>query len=436
MGIYNDLINNNDKIVVVGLGYVGLPLAVAFAKKGIKVIGFDINEKKINKYLNGEDATSEVGNDILRTVKIDYTYDPNRIKEGKFIIIAVPTPVNEDNIPDLTAVKETSKIVGQYMDKGSIVVYESTVYPGVTEDICVDILEEKSGMKSGIDFKVGYSPERINPGDKVHTLSTVMKIVSGMDEESLEEIAKVYEIIISAGVHRASSIKVAEAAKVIENIQRDVNIALVNELSEIFEKLNIDTHEVIEAAGTKWNYIKYNPGLVGGHCIGVDPYYLIHRAEQLGYNPKILKTAREINDHMSERIVNVTINKMKEKNIDVRTAKILVMGISFKENVTDIRNSKVVNIINGLIKVNDNVEVIDYVVDKEEVLEEYNIKLKELDSKHKYDVVVMAVSHDKYRKMSSIEIVKLFNNESGVLIDVKSIVNFKELPKSIDYWRM
>lgn len=435
MSIYNDLINRKEKIVVVGLGYVGLPLAVAFAKEGIEVIGFDINQKKINKYLSGIDATNEVGNKILNEVNIDFTFDPTRIKEGKFIIIAVPTPVNENNIPDLTAVQKTSELVGKHMEKGSIVVYESTVYPGVTEEVCIDILEEESKMKCIDDFKVGYSPERINPGDKIHTLATVIKIVSGIDNESLEEIAKVYNLIIKAGVHKAPSIKVAEAAKVIENIQRDVNIALANELSEIFEKLNINTSDVIDAAATKWNYAKYNPGLVGGHCIGVDPYYLIYKANEFGYDAKLLKTARNVNDRMGHRIANVVISKMVEKNMNISTSKILVMGVTFKENTNDIRNSKVIDIIRELQKNNNNIVVVDPVASSEDVYEEYNIRLQEIDQS-KYDVVILAVSHNQYRNMNITEMINLFNDKGGILIDIKGIVDKKSLPKAIDYWSM
>lgn len=435
MSIYNDLINRKEKIVVVGLGYVGLPLAVAFAKEGIEVIGFDINQKKINKYLSGIDATNEVGNKILNEVNIDFTFDPTRIKEGKFIIIAVPTPVNENNIPDLTAVQKTSELVGKHMEKGSIVVYESTVYPGVTEEVCIDILEEESKMKCIDDFKVGYSPERINPGDKIHTLATVIKIVSGIDNESLEEIAKIYNLIIKAGVHKAPSIKVAEAAKVIENIQRDVNIALANELSEIFEKLNINTSDVIDAAATKWNYAKYNPGLVGGHCIGVDPYYLIYKANEFGYDAKLLKTARNVNDRMGHRIANVVISKMVENNMNISTSKILVMGVTFKENTNDIRNSKVIDIIRELQKNNNNIVVVDPVASSEDVYEEYNIRLQEIDQS-KYDVVILAVSHNQYRNMNITEMINLFNDQGGILIDIKGIVDKKSLPKAIDYWSM
>lgn len=434
--MYKKLLDKKENIVVVGLGYVGLPLAVAFARKGIKVIGFDLNENKIKKYINGEDPTNEVGNEELRKVNIDYTCDPRKISEGKFIVVAVPTPVKEGSMPDLSMVESASKLVGENMTKGSIVVYESTVYPGVTEDVCIPILEKYSGMKCGVDFKVGYSPERISPGEKVHTLEKIVKIVSGSDEEALNEIAKVYELIIEAGVYKASSIKVAEAAKVIENTQRDVNIAFVNELSLIFDKLGIDTKEVIDAAASKWNFIKFNPGLVGGHCIGVDPYYLIHRAKMVGVETPLISSARKTNDNMSKYVVDVIIERLNKYKLDLKKSKVLILGITFKENVPDIRNSKVVDIIKGLEARGINVSVTDNYADNEETYEEYGINLINIDDNEKYDAVVVAVSHDEYKNVNYKFYKDLLNDNHPILIDIKGVITGKEKQKHFDYWTM
>jgi UDP-N-acetyl-D-galactosamine dehydrogenase len=434
--MYKKLLDKKENIVVVGLGYVGLPLAVSFARKGIKVIGFDLNKNKINKYINGEDPTNEVGNEELRKVNIDYTCDPRKISEGKFIVVAVPTPVKEGSMPDLSMVESASKLVGENMTKGSIVVYESTVYPGVTEDVCIPILEKYSGMKCGVDFKVGYSPERISPGEKVHTLEKIVKIVSGSDEEALNEIAKVYELIIEAGVYKASSIKVAEAAKVIENTQRDVNIAFVNELSLIFDKLGIDTKEVIDAAASKWNFIKFNPGLVGGHCIGVDPYYLIHRAKMVGVETPLISSARKTNDNMSKYVVDVIIERLNKYKLDLKKSKVLILGITFKENVPDIRNSKVVDIIKGLEARGLNVSVTDNYADNEETYEEYGINLINIDDNEKYDAVVVAVSHDEYKNVNYKFYKDLLNDNHPILIDIKGVITGKEKQKHFDYWTM
>ena len=340
MSLYKKIINGEEKIALIGLGYVGMPIAVAFAKK-VKVIGFDLNKDKIQKYLNGVDPTNEVGDDAIKNTTVEFTANEKKLKEAKFHIIAVPTPVNQDKTPDLSPVIGASTIVGRNLTKGSIVVYESTVYPGVTEDVCIPILEKESGLKCGVDFKVGYSPERINPGDKVHRLENIKKIVSGMDAESLEEIANVYELVVSVGVHRASCIKVAEAAKVVENSQRDINIAFMNELAMVFDKMGIDTNEVVEAMNTKWNALGFRPGLVGGHCIGVDPYYFVYEAEKLGYHSQIISAGRKVNDGMGEFVADATIKQLVLANKVVKQAKVYILGLTFKENCPDIRNSKV-----------------------------------------------------------------------------------------------
>lgn len=435
----NDILNKKEKIVVVGLGYVGLPLAVMFAEAGVEVIGFEINGTKVEKYKNGNDPTNEIGSERLKKVNIEYTCDPTKIKDGKFIIIAVPTPVNGENIPDLFPIESASKVVGQNMSLGSIVVYESTVYPGVTEEICIPILEKESGFKCGQDFKIGYSPERVNPGDKVNTIDNIVKIVSGMDKETLDIIASVYEIIVKAGVYKASSIKVAEAAKVIENTQRDVNIAFMNELSIIFDLLGIDTKEVLEAAGTKWNFLKFNPGLVGGHCIGVDPYYLTYKSGNAGYEPKLIIAARQLNEEISDFIVNKLITKLSVNNISIEKAKILVMGLTFKENVPDLRNSKVINIIKKLRNYNAEVIVVDPHANKEEVNHECEFELSDLATVKDIDAVILAVSHNEYRNIELSEIKKLYNplHNKKILIDVKGIKDKKlALENNFDYWRM
>lgn len=374
------LLNKSEKLAVVGMGYVGFPLAVAFAERGIEVIGFDINTSKIEEYLKGNDPTHEVGNERLKKLSnIKFTSDEKDLREAKFIIIAVPTPVLKNKMPDLRPVEGASQVVGRNLTEGAIVVYESTVYPGVTEDICLPILEKESNKKCGIDFKIGYSPERINPGDKIHRVENIVKITSGMDKESAEIIAQVYELIIKAGVHRATSIKVAEAAKVIENSQRDINIAFVNELSLIFDKMGIDTLDVLEAAGTKWNFLNFRPGLVGGHCIGVDPYYLAMKAEEIGYRADVILAGRKTNDGMGKFVAEKTIKNMIASNIPIKDSHVLIMGLTFKEDCPDLRNSKVEDIVNELKDYGVRVSVVDPIADSEEAMKEYGINLKKLE---------------------------------------------------------
>ena len=434
-----DLINGKEKLAVVGMGYVGLPLAIAFSEKDFNVIGFDINQSKIEKYLNGEDPTNEVGDERIKNSKnIEFTSDETKLKEAKFIIVAVPTPVLENKMPDLRPLEGASTVIGRNLSKGTIVVYESTVYPGATEEVCLPILEKESGLKCGVDFKIGYSPERINPADKVNTLTKIMKITSGMDKESSDIIAGVYSQVITAGIHRASSIKVAEAAKVIENSQRDINIAFVNELSLIFDRIGIDTLEVLEAAGTKWNFLPYRPGLVGGHCIGVDPYYLANKASELGYHAQVILAGRRINDNMAKFVAEKTIKKLINGNIRVKGADILVMGLTFKENCPDLRNSKVNDIIKELREYGANVHVIDPMAPKEEALEEYGIILEDESCIKNMDAVVVAVGHKEYRDMKPADLRKYFNPvyAKPLLIDVKSIFDKAEAEKEYDYWRL
>jgi UDP-N-acetyl-D-galactosamine dehydrogenase len=439
MSLYERIIEKREKIAVVGLGYVGMPIAVAFAKK-VNVVGFDLNEKKVELYKNGIDPTNEVGDDIIKQTTVDFTVDENKLKEAKFHIVAVPTPINSDKTPNLSPVEGASSIIGRNLTIGSIVVYESTVYPGVTEDICIPILERESGLKCGVDFKVGYSPERINPGDKVHTLEKIIKIVSGMDNESLEEIAKIYELVITAGVHKASSIKVAEAAKVVENSQRDINIAFMNELAMVFNRMNIDTKDVIEAMNTKWNALKFYPGLVGGHCIGVDPYYFIYEAEKLGYHSQIILSGRKINDGMGKFVSDGIIKQLILTNKVVRESKIVIFGITFKENTPDTRNSKVVDIIRNLREYGVEPIVVDPEADAVEAKNEYGIELSDIKDVKGADCVVLAVAHDLFKKMSLEEVDSLFgnfDNDKKVLIDVKSILDKSEIDeKGYSYWRL
>lgn len=439
MKLYEKIVNKEEKIAVIGLGYVGMPITVAFAKK-IDVIGFDLNEKKIELYKSGIDPTNEVGNDEIKKTTAEFTADESKLKEAKFHIVAVPTPINSDKTPDLSPVEGASKIIGRNLTKGSIVVYESTVYPGVTEDICVPILEKESGLKCGIDFKIGYSPERINPGDKVHRLENINKIVSGMDEESLDEIAKVYELVIEVGVHRAGSIKVAEAAKVVENSQRDINIAFMNELAMVFDRMGIDTKEVIDAMNTKWNALRFTPGLVGGHCIGVDPYYFIYEAEKLGYHSQIILSGRKINDGMGRFVADAIIKKLILANKVVRQAKVAILGLTFKENTPDTRNSKVVDIIHSLREYGIEPIIVDPVADAEEAKHEYNIDLVDMKDVRNADCLVLAVDHDIFKQMSWDELDSLygdFENKDKVLIDVKSILDRKEIEeKGYSYWRL
>ncbi|MDH6458373.1 UDP-N-acetyl-D-galactosamine dehydrogenase [Fusobacterium sp. PH5-7] len=428
-----------NKIAVVGMGYVGLPLAIAFSEKGFNVIGFDINEEKIARYITGEDPTNEVGDKRIKNSKnIEFTSDETKLKEANFIIVAVPTPVLENKMPDLKPLQEASKIVGRNLSKGTIVVYESTVYPGATEEICMPILEKESEMVCGKDFKIGYSPERINPADKVNTLTKIVKITSGMDKETSDIIAEVYGEIITAGIHRASSIKVAEAAKVIENSQRDINIAFVNELSLIFDRIGIDTMEVLEAAGTKWNFIPYKPGLVGGHCIGIDPYYLANKASELGYHAQVILSGRRINDGMAKFIAEKTIKKLINNSIRVKGADILVMGLTFKENCPDLRNSKINDVITELREYGANVHVIDPIAPKEEAKREYGIILEDENCIKNMDAIVVAVGHKEYREMEIEKLRKYFNPvySKPLLIDVKSIFNREKAKKEYDYWRL
>lgn len=450
MDLYEILLKKESKLSVVGLGYVGMPLAIAYAKK-LDVVGFDINKAKIEKYKSGIDPTNEIGDEGIKNSTVQFTYDETKLKECKFHIVAVPTPTNPDKTPDLGPVEGSSAIVGRNLTKGSIVVYESTVYPGVTEEICVPILERESGLKCGKDFKVAYSPERINPGDKVHRLKNIMKIVSGMDAETLDVVAKVYELVVEAGVYRAESIKVAEAAKLIENCQRDVNISFFNELSMIFNKMGIDTKAVINAAGSKWNFIKMNPGLVGGHCIGVDPYYLIHMAKEIGVESQVIAAGRKINDGMAKYVAENTVKSLIKANKRVKGAKVAVLGITFKEDCPDTRNTKVVDIIKELKEYEIEVVVTDPYADNKEIRREYGLELTEPESINSMDAVILAVSHDQYRKMNIDQFSKLYykNNtldeaaiatavgEKNVLIDVKGIIDKNSIDKKrFIYWRL
>jgi UDP-N-acetyl-D-glucosamine/UDP-N-acetyl-D-galactosamine dehydrogenase len=460
MNLYDRIVSREEKISIVGLGYVGMPIAVAFAKK-IDVIGFDVNKDKINLYINGIDPTKEVGNAVIKNTSVEFTSEEARLREAKFHIVAVPTPVKNDHTPDLTPVRAASKTLGRNLTKGSIVVFESTVYPGVTEEVCVPILEKESGLKCGVDFKVGYSPERINPGDKVHRLETIIKVVSGMDGETLDTVAKVYELVVDAGVYKAESIKVAEAAKVIENSQRDINIAFMNELSIIFNKLGIDTKAVLEAAGTKWNFLNFSPGLVGGHCIGVDPYYLTYRAEQMGYHSQIILSGRKINDDMGKYVAESTVKQMIKANKQINGAKVAILGVTFKENCPDVRNSKVVDVINELEEYGIEVKVVDPAADKEDLWNEYRITLSDLEAIKGVDAVICAVPHDDFKSISLANIKQMFKQECNsileglnevaassefendifrkdlVLMDIKGMFSRKEVEnEGFLYWRL
>lgn len=430
--MYDNLLNKKEKIVVVGLGYVGLPLAILFSKE-YDVIGFDVNQEKIELYKQGIDVTGELDEDALINSNIIFTSDENELKNGSFYVVAVPTPINEDKNPDFKFVKSATETVGRNICPDSIVVYESTVYPGVTEDLCVPILENISGLKCGVDFKVGYSPERINPGDKNNRLEDITKIVSGMDEKSLKIISNVYNHVLNNGVYEAPSIKVAEAAKVVENVTRDVNIALVNELAMIFNSMGIKTNEVIEAAGTKWNFQKYYPGLVGGHCIGVDPYYLIFKSKKLHFNPKLIEISREINENLKDFIVKNVVYLMVENEVPIKGSNILVMGITFKENCNDIRNSKVVDILEELEKIGVNLTVYDPHADKIAVKKEYNIDLTD-NYVAKYDAILFAVAHDEFKNISFKDIEAL-SKKKPIIIDLKSIFDFKDDSK-FNYWSL
>ena len=438
MGLYEDILEGRKKLSLVGLGYVGMPIAVAFARK-INVIGFDLNEKKIDLYKNGIDPTNEVGDEVIKNTKVEFTADPSRLKEASFHIVAVPTPVNDDHTPDLTPVEGASRILGQNLTKGSVVVFESTVYPGVTEDICVPILEKESGLKCGVDFKIGYSPERINPGDKVHRLETITKIVSGMDEETLDTVAKIYEIVVEAGVYKAESIKVAEAAKVIENSQRDINIAFMNELSIIFNKMGIDTKSVLEAAGTKWNFLKFYPGLVGGHCIGVDPYYLTYKAEELGYHSQIILSGRRINDDMGKYVAESLVKNLIKADISVKQAKVAILGFTFKENCPDTRNTKVIDIYKELGEYGITPIVVDPAADADEAKRLYGIDFQTMDDVKDMDAVIMAVAHEQFKAITKDDISAFFNkdNSKKVFLDIKGLYDRKEFTtEDYIYWRL
>jgi UDP-N-acetyl-D-galactosamine dehydrogenase len=424
------------KIAVVGLGYVGLPIAVAFGKRQ-RVIGFDINKTKIAELQKDLDRTGEVSSADLKASDVQYTFQPSDLKAADFIIVAVPTPINEALQPDLTALRKSSELIGANLSPGSIVVFESTVYPGATEEVCQPILEKASGMKCGVDFKLGYSPERINPGDKEHTLEKIIKVVSAQDDASLEIVANTYGLVVKAGIHRASSIKVAEAAKVIENTQRDLNIALMNELALIFHRLGIDTKSVLDAAGTKWNFLKFSPGLVGGHCIGVDPYYLTAKAESVGYHPQVILAGRRINNGMGKFVAEQTMKRLGQLARPVNDLKVAVLGLTFKENVPDLRNSRVPDIIHELCEYGVQVLAHDPIAEPEEAVAEYGIHLQQWNDLKNVDGLVIAVAHRAYAEMGLQELLKpLRSQQDGVVIDVKSLLDRTQLSSSLKYWRL
>lgn len=440
MSLYEKIKSGEAKISLVGLGYVGMPLAVAFAAKGVKVIGFNRNQHRIDLYKSGVDPTHEVGDDAIAKTTVDFTADETRLREASFHIVAVPTPINQDHTPDLEPVENASRIVGRNLTKGSIVVYESTVYPGVTEDVCVPILERESGLKCGVDFKVGYSPERINPGDKVHRLENIKKIVSGMDAETLEEIKNIYDIVIEVGTYPVSTIKTAEAVKVVENSQRDINIAFMNELAMVFDRMGIDTGEVIAGMKTKWNALNFYPGLVGGHCIGVDPYYFTYEAEKLGYHSQIILSGRKVNDGMGQFVADATIKQMILAGKKVRDAKVVILGVTFKEDCPDTRNSKVHDIIHRLNEFGVTPVLVDPEADPEGAKKECPTPLVDLKDVHDADCVILAVAHKEFLALSLTELDTLFApmpNEEKVLIDVKSVLNKAEIEAAgYRYWRL
>lgn len=440
MVMYQVIKNGNVKISVVGLGYVGMPIAVAFAKKGVAVIGFDVNKEKIEMYKNGVDPTKEVGDEVIRSTTVEFTADESRLKEAKFHIVAVPTPVNTDHTPDLTPVIGASEIVGRNLTEGSIVVYESTVYPGCTEDVCIPILERESGLKCGVDFKIGYSPERINPGDKVHRLENIHKIVSGCDAESLKIIKKVYDIVIEVGTHPVSNIRTAEAVKVVENSQRDINIAFMNELAMVFDRMDIDTNEVVDGMNTKWNALGFRPGLVGGHCIGVDPYYFTYEAEKLGYHSQIILNGRIVNDSMGAYVADAAVKKMIAAGQAPKKSKVVILGLTFKENCPDTRNSKVDDIIKHLNTYGIDPIVVDPWASERDAMHEYGVTLTKLEDVANCDCIIVAVAHNEFRSISLADIKKLFKigpDNEKVLVDVKGIYRVAELKKSgLMYWRL
>lgn len=428
--MYQSLINKEEKLAVIGLGYVGLPIALAFARH-IKVVGFDINAKRVELMKQGIDPSNELAKEAFQNCDIEFTDDLSMLREARFFVVAVPTPVDEHNVPDLTPVLKASETIGKVIKKGDIVVYESTVYPGCTEEDCLPVVEQVSGLKAGVDFMYGYSPERINPGDTVHTLENVVKVVSGNNAEALEEIAKTYELVVKAGVHRASSVKIAEAAKIIENTQRDLNIALMNELSIIFDKMGINTFEVLEAAGTKWNFLKFFPGLVGGHCIGVDPYYLTYKASQLGYQSKVILAGRSINDEMAAYVAKKLIRDLIKSGTNILEAKVLVMGTTFKENVSDIRNSKVADVVKELKDYCITVHVTDPYAEHDELIHEYGYGLDNVEKD--YDAVIVAVNHEEYVQKDEAYFLSIMK-KNAIFVDIKGV--FRNKIKQLKYWSL
>ncbi len=427
-------------IAVVGLGYVGMPIAHAFAKKGVKVIGFDINEEKINLYKSGVDPTNEIGDDDLKNTQIKFTSNESELKKARFIIVAVPTPVNNDNTPDLAPVIGASEIIARNLTKGTIVVYESTVYPGCTEDVCIPLLEQISQMKCGVDFKVGYSPERINPGDRIHRLNNIHKIVSGIDQEAVDNIKAIYDLVVEVGTYPVSNLRTAEAVKVAENSQRDINIAFMNELAMVFDRMDIDTNEVVDGMNTKWNALGFRPGLVGGHCIGVDPYYFTYEAEKLGYHSQIILNGRIVNDSMGAYVADVAVRKMIEAGQAPKKSNVVILGLTFKENCPDIRNSKVDKIVKRLNEYGISPTVVDPWADEKDSLLEYGVKLTKLEDVSKVDCIIIAVAHKEFTELSLDEIKKLYknvNDREKVLMDVKGIYNIADLEKTgVIWWRL
>ena len=441
MSIYNNLVDKNESLALIGLGYVGMPIAVAFAAKGLNVIGFDLNKAKIELYRSGIDPTKEVGDAVIRNTTVQFTCDETELRKAKFHVVAVPTPVNQDHTPNLAPVVGASRILGRNLTKGSIVVFESTVYPGVTEDVCVPILEQESGLKCGVDFKVGYSPERINPGDKVHRLENIHKIVSGMDAESLEEIKNVYDLVIEVGTHPVSSIKTAEAIKVVENSQRDINIAFMNELAMVFDRMGIDTNEVVDGMNTKWNALGFRPGLVGGHCIGVDPYYFTYEAEKLGYHSQIILNGRMVNDGMGKFVADATLKQMILAGKSPKNAKVVILGLTFKENCPDTRNSKVEDIIKRLGEYEITPVVVDPWASEQDAMHEYGVTLTALEDVKDADCVIVAVAHNEFRAMTLSQIKALYAqnlpDDEKVLIDVKGLYPVEDLKASgMRFWRL
>lgn len=440
MSLYEKIINKEESLALIGLGYVGMPIAHAFAKKGINVIGFDLNQEKIATYKAGIDPTKEIGDEEIKNTKIVFTSDEKELQKAKFHIIAVPTPVNADHTPDLTPVIGASEIVGRNLVRGAIVVYESTVYPGCTENVCIPILEEQSGLKCGADFKIGYSPERINPGDKIHRLENICKIVSGIDEEALTEIKEVYELVIEAGTYSVSNIRTAEAVKVVENSQRDINIAFMNELAMVFDRMNIDTNEVVDGMDTKWNALGFRPGLVGGHCIGVDPYYFTYEAEKLGYHSRIILNGRIVNDFMGFYIADIAVKKMVEAGQTPKKSKVFILGLTFKENCPDVRNSKVVDIIKQLNKYGIEVTVVDPWANQLDTIHEYGIEVIQIKAVKDADCIIVAVAHDEFKLLSMDDIKKMYKTCADwqkVLIDIKGLYRIEDLKHSgIKWWRL